>query len=89
MAQYMESFSINQSGVYAIQEWIDSNEDKNPRVFDLWANGIASEINQCANLDEDIALNGGFEYETGLRDGQGYMMFISLERHHFDASELM
>ena len=84
----MESFSINQSGIYAIQEWIDSHQNKNPRVFDLWANGIASEINQCASLNQDVAMNGGFEYETGLRDRQGYMMFISLERHHFDANEV-
>jgi hypothetical protein len=81
----MESFSINQSGIYAIQGWIDSQQDKNPRVFDLWANGIASEINQCASLNQDVAMNGGFEYETGLRDRQGYMMFIWLERKHFDA----
>ena len=84
----MEAMFVNQSGIYAIQEWIDSNQDKNPRVFDLWANGIASEINHCANLEQDIALNGGFEYETGLRDARGYMMFISLERQHFDGSEV-
>jgi hypothetical protein len=84
----MEAMFVNQSGIYAIQEWIDSNQDKNPRVFDLWANGIASEIDQCANLEQDIALNGGFEYETGLRDARGHMMFISLERQHFDGSEV-
>lgn len=84
----MEAMFVNQSGIYAIQEWIDSNEDKNPRVFDLWANGIASEINRCANLEQDIALNGGFEYETGLRNARGNMMFISLERHHFDGIEV-
>ena len=80
----MEARFVNQSGIYAIQEWIDSNQDKNPRVFDLWANGIASEINRCANLEQDIALNGGFEYETGLRNARGNMMFISLERKHFN-----
>ena len=84
----MEAMFVNQSGIHAIQEWIDSNQDKNPRVFDLLANGIASEIDQCANLEQDIALNGGFEYETGLRDARGYMMFISLERQHFDANEV-
>ena len=80
----MVSFYVNQSGIYAIQEWIENNQDKNLRVFDLWANGIASEINRCASLDEDVFRNGRFEYETGLRDGQGYMLFISLERKHFD-----
>lgn len=85
----MESFTINKSGIYAIQEWIDSNQDKNPRVFDLWANGIASEINRCASLNQDVALNGGFEYETGLRNARGHMMFISLDRQHFDANEVM
>ena len=84
----MEAMFVNQSGIYAIQEWIDSNQDKNPRVFDLWANGIASEINRCANLEQDIALNSGFEYETGLRDARGHRMFISLERQHFDGSEV-
>jgi hypothetical protein len=84
----MEGFSINQSGIYAIQEWINSHQNKNPRVFDLWANGIASEINQCASLGQDIAFNGRFEYETGLRDARGYMMSISLERNHFDADEV-
>ena len=53
------------NGIYAIQEWIDGNQDKNPRVFDLWANGIASEINQCANLEQDIALRGGFDMKPG------------------------
>ena len=82
-------FSVNQSGIYAIQEWIENNQDKNLRVFDLWANGIASQIDQCASLNEDVSRNGTFEYETGLRVGRGHMLFISLERKHFDAHEVL
>ena len=38
---------------------------QNPRVLDLWANGIASEINQCANLEQDIACVAGLSMKPG------------------------
>ena len=76
--------SVNKEGVYHIQDWIDSNQDYNPRVFDLWANGIASEINQCASLDDDLQRNSEFIYEVGLKDARGYVMTIALEKQHFN-----
>ena len=75
---------VNKSGIYAIQAWIDSNQDKNPSVSCLWANGVASEIDQCATLEQDITVSGRFEYETGLRDARGRMLSITLEREHIN-----
>jgi len=80
-----KAYSINQAGVYAIQNWIDSNIDNNPRLFDLWANGIASEIDRDIHLDDDLNRNGEFTFElTGYRDAQGHIMRIGLELSHFD-----
>ena len=77
-------YSVNKEGIYHIQKWIDENQDYNPKVFDLWANGIASEINRCASLDDDLQRNGEFIYEVGLRDARGYVMTISLDESHFN-----
>ena len=63
--------SVNMEGILCIQKWIDENQESNPKVFDLWANGIASEINRSASLDQDLELNGYFDYEVGLRDARG------------------
>jgi hypothetical protein len=76
--------NVNKQGIYHIQEWIDKNQDYNSQVFDLSANGIASEINQCASLDDDIKRNGEFVYEVGLKDARGYVMTISLDENHFN-----
>jgi len=76
--------SVNKEGIYHIQDWIDSNQDYNPRVFGLWANGIASQINQCASLDDDLQRNSEFIYEVGLKDARGYAMTIALEKQHFN-----
>lgn len=76
--------SVSIEGVYYIQDWIDTHQDYNPRVFDLWASGIASEINRCATLDEDLQRNGEFIYEVGLKDAQGRVMTIALEKQHFN-----
>ena len=76
-------YTVNQSGIYHIQKWIDENQDYNPRVFDLWANGIASEINRCSSLDDDLQRNGEFIFEVGLRDARGYVMTISLDENDF------
>lgn len=76
--------TVNKEGIYHIQDWIDTHQEYNPRVFDLWANGIASEINHCANLDDDLQRTGEFIYEVGLRDAQGYVMTIALEKQHFE-----
>ena len=76
--------SVNKKGIFHIQDWIDSNLDYNPRVFDLWANGIASEINRCATLDDDLQRNGEFIFEVGLRDAQGHVMAIALDKQHFN-----
>jgi len=76
--------TVNKEGVYHIQDWIDNNQDYNPQVFDLWASGIASEINRSASLDDDLQRNGEFIYEVGLKDARGYVMTISLEKHHFN-----
>jgi|TARA_R100000482_G_C5059801_1_gene116573 hypothetical protein len=81
----MGMFSVNMEGVLYIQKWIDENQESNPKVFDLWANGIASEINRSANLDQDLKLNGYFDYEVGLRNAQGYLMTITLDKNHFDS----
>ena len=78
-------FSVNKEGVYYIQKWIDENQEGNPKVFDLWATGIASEIDRSANLDQDLELNGYFDYEVGLRDARGYLMTITLDKNHFDS----
>jgi hypothetical protein len=76
--------TVNKEGIYHIQDWIDTHQEYNPRVFDLWANGIASEVNRCANLDDDLQRNGEFIYEVGLRDAQGHVMTIALEKQHFE-----
>tara|TARA_R100001015_G_C4504381_1_gene77928 strand:+ start:131 stop:373 length:243 start_codon:yes stop_codon:yes gene_type:complete len=76
-------YSVNKKGVYHIQKWIDENQECNLKVSDLWANGIASEINRSASLDQDLELNGYFTYEVGLRNAQGYLMTISLDKNHF------
>jgi len=76
---------VNIDGVYAIQDWIDSNQDMNPTVFDLWAGGIASCINRATTLEQELADNGYFSYETGLRDGQGHPLIIKLYPEHFDS----
>ena len=76
--------SVNMEGILCIQKWIDENQESNPKVFDLWANGIASEINRSASLDQDLELNGYFDYEVGLRDARGYLMTITLNKNHFD-----
>ena len=74
---------MNKKGIYHIQKWIDENQESSPKVFDLWANGIASEINRSASLDQDLELNGYFDYEVGLRDARGYLMTITLNKNHF------
>ncbi len=76
--------SVNKEGIYHIQDWIDSNQDYNPQIFNLWANGIASEINQCASLDDDLQRNSEFIYEVGLKDARGHVMTIALEKQHFN-----
>ena len=78
-------FRVNKEGIYHIQKWIDENQESNPKVFDLWANGIASEIDRCASLDQGLELNGYFDYEVGLRDAQGFLMTITLGKNHFDS----
>ena len=76
--------SVNKEGIYHIQDWIYSNQDYNPQIFNLWANGIASEINQCASLDDDLQRNSEFIYEVGLKDARGHVMTIALEKQHFN-----
>ena len=76
--------NVNNKGIYQIQEWIEKNQNYNSKVFTLSAKGIALEINQCANLDDDIKRNGEFVYEVGLRDARGYVMTISLDENHFN-----
>ena len=51
----------------------------------MWANGIASEIDHCASLDDDLQRNGEFIYEVGLRDARGHVMTISLDESHFNS----
>jgi hypothetical protein len=74
---------VNKNGIYAIQDWIDNNSDKNHEVFNLWANGIASEIDQN-DLDQELKDNGYIDHElNGMRDGQGRLLFIKLYQEHF------
>ena len=81
-------YSVNMAGIYHIQKWIVENKDYNPKVSDLWANGIASEIDHCASLYDDLQRNGEFIYEVGLRDARGYVMTISLEERHFNSERI-
>ena len=83
----MSYYMINKKGRYEIQDWIDSNQDKNMRVFDLWSGGIASEINIDSCLEEDLENNQEFEYETRLKDGRGYPLNIRLGLDCFDKIE--
>jgi hypothetical protein len=80
-------YTLNTQGVYHIQSWIDSNQDKNPKVFDLWAGGIASEIGRL-DVDEELTHNGRYSYEVGMKDGQGHNLVIYLDLNHFDYEEL-
>ena len=75
--------NVNIDGVYHIQNWIDQNQDKNPKVFDLWANGIASVINRSDCIEQELRDNGKYSYEIGMTDGQGRSMFIDLYPEHF------
>lgn len=75
--------TLNTQGVYYIQSWIDCNQGKNPKVFDLWAGGIASEIGGL-NVDEELKHNGRYSYEVGMKDGQGHNLVIYLYPEHFD-----
>ena len=78
-------YTVNKEGIYHIQKWIVENKDYNPKVSDLWANGIASEIDHCASLYDDLQRNGDLIYEVGLRDARGYVMTISLDKSHFNS----
>jgi hypothetical protein len=78
---------VNKEGIYHIQDWINANQDYNAQVFNLWANGIASQINQCATLDDDLQRNGEFIFEVGLRDAQGHVMAIALDKQHFNIEQ--
>ena len=80
-------YTLNTKGVYHIQSWIDSNQDKNPKVFDLWAGGIASEIGRL-DVDEELTNNGRYSYELGMKDGQGHILFIYFYPEHFDYEEV-
>jgi len=83
----MSYYIINIKGRYEIQDWINSNQEKNMKVFDLLAGGIASEINRDSFLDEDLKNNQEFEYETRLKDGRGYPLNIRLGLNCFDKIE--
>ena len=83
----MSYYIINIKGRYEIQDWINSNQEKNMKVFDLLAGGIASEINRDSFLDEDLDNNQEFEYETRLKDRRGYPLNIRLGLNCFDKIE--
>jgi DNA-binding PadR family transcriptional regulator len=84
----MDYYQINKKGRYEIQDWINRNKDKNMKVFDLWANGIASEINRDSYLEEQLENNQEFEYETRLKDARGYPLNIRLDLNCFNKTEV-
>jgi len=76
-------YTVNKQGVYYIQQWIDSNQDKNPKVSNLWAGGIASEIDQL-DVGEELNNNGRYGFELGMKDAQGHNLDIHLYPEHFE-----
>lgn len=77
---------VNIEGVYHIQKWIDENQDKNPAVSSLLAEGVAYEIDESNWIAQELKDNGYFSYEIGLKDGQGRQMVINLYPEHFKDS---
>tara|TARA_R110000824_G_scaffold395825_1_gene596820 strand:- start:99 stop:335 length:237 start_codon:yes stop_codon:yes gene_type:complete len=74
---------VNEKGMYAIQDWIKNNSDKNHDVFYLWSDGIAAEIDRN-DLDQELKANGYIDHELkGMRDGQGKVLSIKLYQEHF------
>jgi hypothetical protein len=76
-------YTVNKQGVYYIQQWIDSNQDKNPKVLNLWAGGIASQIDQL-DVCEELNNNGRYGFELGMKDAQGHNLVIHLYSDHFE-----
>lgn len=80
-------YTLNENGMREIRNWIAESSEKNPRVSDLSVDGIASEIEQDINLEDDLENNSEFDWETGYRDAQGHMMFIRFDIDCFNKNQ--
>lgn len=83
----MHYYQINETGMFQIYKWISESIEKNKNIKNLEANGIAEEIQQDIHLENDLDNNSEFNWETGFRDAQGYMMFINFGINCFDKIE--
>lgn len=80
-------YTLNENGMREIKNWIAESSEKNSRVDNLSVDGIASEIEQDINLEDDLENNSEFNWETGYRDAQGRMMFISFDIDCFNKNQ--